>query len=159
MLEWIVWETRKLKWLVERWWEELTKAILVWWWKWQHLVLCLILALLRWSLVCWKPKGLRGLAGGINGAVSAVVGDDSSNWLRTRGFPVQISHLFPEFTGLGLFPAESSSYELKSDRGRLLCWLLEFLNDCRLWQERRSSMSSRVDLNARITRNCKRTGH
>ena len=29
-------------------------------------------------------------------------------------------------------------------------------SDCKLWQDRRSSKSSRVDLNARITRNCKR---
>lgn len=46
---------------------------------------------------------------------------------------------------------------VKSERGRGPVWLRELrilCKLCKLWTERRSSRSSRVDLNARITRSC-----
>ena len=53
---------------------------------------------------------------------------------------------------------ESSSIYVKSDNGRGPVWLRELrilCKLCKLWTERRSSKSSRVDLNALITRSCK----
>lgn len=52
----------------------------------------------------------------------------------------------------------SSSMYVKSDSGRGPVWLRELrilCKLCKLWTERRSSKSSRVDLNALITRSCK----
>lgn len=55
------------------------------------------------------------------------------------------------------FAFGSSSMYVKSERGRGPVWLRELrilCKLCKLWTERRSSRSSRVDLNARITRSC-----
>lgn len=52
----------------------------------------------------------------------------------------------------------SSSMYVKSESGRGPVWLRELrilCKLCKLWTERRSSRSSRVDLNALITRSCK----
>lgn len=56
-----------------------------------------------------------------------------------------------------LFVGSSSMY-VKSESGRGPVWLRELrilCKLCKLWTERRSSKSSRVDLNALITRSCK----
>lgn len=56
-----------------------------------------------------------------------------------------------------LFVGSSSMY-VKSESGRGPVWLRELrilCKLCKLWTERRSSRSSRVDLNALITRSCK----
>lgn len=58
---------------------------------------------------------------------------------------------------LGVFSGSSSANE-PSDSGRWPCMLRELrrlCKLCRLCTERRSSRSSKVDLNARITRSCK----
>lgn len=123
------------------------------------------LLLCRWWLLYEDPEpgtlsrsGEAGLL--IDGSREPLLEVPSCSWSLLWWCltpPLLIPPIPPLLAFTKKFDVSSSMY-VKSDSGRGPVWLRELrmlCKLCKLWTERRSSKSSRVDLNARITRSCK----